>query len=363
MEDADAMITFAAWRRTTTHNRFWQRVLVFFMPSFTGVRRVILEMFMEINSSVSTAGSLYSMDEMDTKLSMSIISEKDTDSSGDVSASELGVSASDIAEFDTDGDGVLSSAELAAALKSKREKMQAQMSSQMEQSSQLGMLQSTLSGTSTQGAGSKEEPSMDQLIAGLFSDGSDSSAVSATAAGSAQTASNAGSSLSDYMEEMDAEMAETIMSMKDADGDGQLSAEELGATAEQLAKLDADGDGVLSESELTAGLKAEREAMVAENGGVMPPPAGETAGTGSATSSSTTSSMDSASMDALMQSMFSSSTGISSSDGTESTSLSASVLSEFLLRQKASSAYQNMDNLIAGLFGGDASSQSVSLDA
>jgi len=68
-------------------------------------------------------------------------------------------------------------------------------------------------------------------------------------------------------------------------------------------------------------------------------------------------------MDALMQSMFSSSTGISSSDGTESTSLSASVLSEFLLRQKASSAYQNMDNLIAGLFGGDASSQSVSLDA
>jgi Ca2+-binding EF-hand superfamily protein len=301
------------------------------------------------------------MDEMDTKLSASIISEKDTDSSGDVSASELGVSASDIAEFDTDGDGVLSGAELAAALKSKREKMQAQMSSQMEQSSQLGMLQSTLGGASTQGTDSRTESSMDQLIAGLFSDGTESSAASATAAGSAQTASNAGGSLSEYMEQMDAEMAETIMSMKDADGDGKLSAEELGATAEQLAKLDADGDGVLSQSELTAGLKAEREAMLAESGAVMPPPpAGEASGTGSAT---TPSSMDSASMDALMQSMFNSSSATSASDGTGAVGLSASVLAEFLLRQKASSAYQSMDNLIAGLFGGDASSQSVSLDA
>ncbi len=316
---------------------------------------------MQINSSVNSTSSLYSMDERDTKLSASIISEKDTDSSGDVSASELGVSASDIAEFDTDGDGVLSSAELAAALKSKREKMQAQMSSQMEQSSQLGMLQSTLGGASTQGADSRKEPSMDQLIAGLFSDGADSSAVAAASAGAAQSASNAGSSLSEYMEQMDAEMAETIMSMKGVDGDGNLSAEELGATAEQLAKLDADGDGVLSQSEFTAGLKAEREAMLAENGGVMPPPpAGESSGVGG---TSAASSMDSASMDALMQSMFSSSSATSASDGTESAGLSASVLAEFLLRQKASSAYQSMDNLIAGLFGGDASSQSVSLDA
>lgn len=331
------------------------------MPSVIGVMRAILEKIMQINSSVSSTSSLYNMDEMDSKLSASIISEKDTDSSGDVSASELGVSASDIAEFDTDGDGVLSSAELAAALKSKREKMQAQMSSQMEQSSQLGMLQSTLSGTSTQGADSTEEPSMDQLIAGLFSEGTDSSAISATAAGSAQTGSNAGSSLSEYMEQMDAEMAETIMSMKDSDGDGQLSAEELGATAEQLAELDVDGDGVLNESELTAGLKAEREAMVAESGGVMPPPPAEESS--SVSGASATSRMDSASMDALMQSMFSSSSATSASDGTESTSLSGSFLSEFLLRQKASSAYQSMDNLIAGLFSGDESSQSVSLDA
>jgi Ca2+-binding EF-hand superfamily protein len=314
---------------------------------------------MQINSSSSSVSSVFNVDEMDSRLSARIVSEKDTDASGDLSASELGVSSSDLAEFDTDGDGVLSSAELAAALKSKREKMQAQMSSQMEQSSQFGMLQSTLGGTSTQGAGSKEGPSMDQLIAGLFSDGADSSAVAAVSAGAAQTASNAGSSLSDYMEQMDAEMAETIMSMKDADGDGKLSAEELGATAEQLAKLDVDGDGVLSEAELTDGLRAERESMVAENGGVMPPPTQDAAGgTGSITSR-----MDSASMDALMQSMFSSSSATRSNDATGATSVSASFLAEFMLRQKASSAYQSMDNLIAGLFGGDASSQSVSLDA
>jgi hypothetical protein len=32
MEDADAMTMLAAWRRTTTLNRFWQRVLVFLCP-------------------------------------------------------------------------------------------------------------------------------------------------------------------------------------------------------------------------------------------------------------------------------------------------------------------------------------------
>lgn len=313
---------------------------------------------MQINSTSSSTSSIYNMDEMDSKLSASIIAEKDTDASGDVSAAELGVSSSDLAEFDTDGDGVLSSAELAAALKSKREKMQAQMSTQMEQSSQLGMLQSTLNGSSTQASGSAEEPNLDNLIAGLFG-GEAVAAVSA--GGQSQSASNAGSSLSDYLEQMDSQMAETIMSIKDADGDGQLSAEEMGATAEQLAKLDTDGDGVLSEAELTGGLRAERETMMAENGGVMPPPPGE--GASSAGSATAASGMDSASMDALMQSMFSSSSSTDTSSVTGSTSVSASVLSEYLLRQKASSAYQNIDNLIAGLFGGGASTQSVSLEA
>ena len=318
---------------------------------------------MQINSTSSSTSSIYNMDEKDSKLSASIIAEKDTDASGDVSAAELGVSSSDLLEFDSDGDGVLSSAELAAALKSKREKMQAQMSTQMEQSSQLGMLQSTLNGSSTQASGSSEQPSLDTLIAGLFSDGA-GTAVSAGA--QSQSASNAGSSLSDYLEQMDAQMAETIMSIKDSDGDGQLSAEEMGATAEQLAKLDTDGDGVLSEAELTGGLRAERETMMAENGGVMPPPPGEGAastGASSAGSATAASGMDSASMDALMQSMFSSSSSTDASSVTGSTSVSASVLSEYLLRQKASSAYQNIDNLIAGLFSGGASTQSVSLEA
>lgn len=320
---------------------------------------------MQINSTSSSTSSIYNMDEMDSKLSASIIAEKDTDASGDVSAAEMGVSTSELAEFDSDGDGVLSSAELAAALKSKREKMQAQMSTQMEQSSQLGMLQSTLNGSSTQASGSAEEPSLDNLIAGLFSDGAD---AAVSAGGESQSASNAGSSLSDYLEQMDSEMAETIMSIKDSDGDGQLSAEEMGATAEQLAKLDTDGDGVLSEAELTDGLRTERETMMAENGGVMPPPPGEASAADSSTAGASGagrvgSGMDSASMDALMQSMFSSSSSTDTSSATGSTSVSASVLSEYLLRQKASSAYQNVDNLIAGLFSGGASTQSVSLEA
>ncbi|WP_179216922.1 EF-hand domain-containing protein [Humidesulfovibrio mexicanus] len=295
------------------------------------------------------------MDEMDTRLATDMVSAKDSDSSGSLSASELGVSDSDVAEFDTDGDGVLSSAELAAALKAKREKMQAQMDSQMQQSSQLGMLQSTLSGAQ----GEEEAPSIDQLISGLFGDsGSDGSegTMAVSAADSSETASNAGSSLSEFLEQMDTEMAATILNMKDTDGDGVLSAEELGATSEQIAELDTDGDGVLSQAELATGLAAERETMMAENGGVMPPPppAGEQGVSGAA------SSMDSTAMDAMMQSMFSTGTGVS---GSGDSSTTTATLQEFLLRQKASSAYQSVDNLIAGLFSGGADSRSVSLDA
>jgi trimeric autotransporter adhesin len=322
---------------------------------------------MQINSSSSSTSSIFNMDEMDSKLSASIISEKDTDKSGTVSASELGVSSSDVAEFDTDGDGVLSSAELTAALKAKREKMQASMSSEMQQNSQLGMLQSTLSGGASQSA--DEPPSLDNLISGLFSDSETETATVSAASASSSQSSNSGSSLTDYLSEMDANMAETIMSLKDSDGDGTLSAEELGATAEQLSKLDADGDGVLSESELTDGLKAERESMMAENGGMMPPPPPPMDGT-SSTSSSTgsssvtsASSMDSASMDALMQSLFSSTSSTGTSSTSTTSSVSASTLAEFMLRQKASNAYQSMDNLIAGLFDSGAVSQSVSLDA
>lgn len=315
---------------------------------------------MQINSTSSGTSSIFNMDETGSRLSASIISEKDTDASGDVSAAELGVSSSELAEFDSDGDGVLSSAELAVALKSRREKMQAQMSSQMEQSGQLGMLQSTLNGSSAQGSGSAEEPSLDSLIAGLFGDGQ-TAAVSA--GGQSQSASNAGGSLPDYQEQMDAQMAENLMSIKDSDGDGQLSAEELGATAEQLARLDADGDGLLSEAELAGGLRAERETMMAQNGGVMPPPPGEQAATVGESGAGRASGMDSASMDALMQSMFSSRSSSDTSSVAGSTSATASMLSEYLLRQKASSAYQSVDNLIAGLFGGGASTQSVSLEA
>lgn len=310
---------------------------------------------MQINSSTSGTSSIFNMDEMDTRLATDMVSAKDSDSSGSLSASELGVSDSDVAEFDTDGDGVLSSAELAAALKAKREKMQAQMDSQMQQSSQLGMLQSTLSGAQ----GEEEAPSIDQLISGLFGDsGSDGSegTMAVSAADSSETASNAGSSLSEFLEQMDTEMAATILNMKDTDGDGVLSAEELGATSEQIAELDTDGDGVLSQAELATGLAAERETMMAENGGVMPPPppAGEQGVSGAA------SSMDSTAMDAMMQSMFSTGTGVS---GSGDSSTTTATLQEFLLRQKASSAYQSVDNLIAGLFSGGADSRSVSLDA
>ncbi len=67
------------------------------------------------------------MDEMDSKLATGIMSAKDTDKSGTLSAAELGVSQSNVAEFDTDGDGQVSQAELEAGLKAQREQMQNQL--------------------------------------------------------------------------------------------------------------------------------------------------------------------------------------------------------------------------------------------
>ncbi|MDO9082585.1 MAG: hypothetical protein Q7U56_04815, partial [Humidesulfovibrio sp.] len=65
-------------------------------------------------SAISSAFGSQNMDEMDSKVSADIMSAKDTDKSGNLSASELGVSSSQLAEFDTNGDGEISSAELAA---------------------------------------------------------------------------------------------------------------------------------------------------------------------------------------------------------------------------------------------------------
>ena len=67
-----------------------------------------------------------------------------------------------------------------------------------------------------------------------------------------------------------------------------------------------------------------------------------------------------------MQRMFGSISSASSTDSLTSSSDSSttsSALTDFLLRQKASSAYQSIDNLIAGLFGDGGVSQSVSLSA
>lgn len=266
-------------------------------------------------SALSGLTSSTNMDEMDSKLASDIMSAKDTDSSGSLSASELGVSSSQVSEFDTDGDGVVSTAELTAGLKAKREKMQAQMSNQMQQSGQMGMLQASM---------------------GQSGD----------------------------MSAMDTKMSKSIISEKDTNKDGVLSAEELGVSSSNLSKVDTDGDGSVSESELTASLKANREKMMAENGGQMPPPpdgAQGSSGTGGKPS-----------VDNLIAGLFSDSTDSSSTSSTSASTTSTSSsdtssstsLTDYLKRQKASSAYMNMDKLIADLFGStDESSQAVSVSA
>ncbi len=381
MEDADVTSMTAGQgprhdAYSVTGNAFW----CYFPPSLA-CGGAFEEYPMQISSSLNSSGasSLYTMDEMDSRLSADILSAKDADSSGALSASELGVSSEQIAQFDTDGDGVLSGSELTAALAAQREKMQAQMESEMQQSGQLGMLQASMS-QSGSASGTESKPSLDDMVAGLFggasgstagatdSDGSTETATASAVTASASLASNSGSILESYLEELDEKLANSLLNLKDANGDGVVSAEEMGVTAAQLAELDADGDGVLSESELSAGLKAQREEMLAESGGVMPPPPPPDAGDSEAAGVSSGSATSSLDVDAMIRGMFSSSTGTSTdsagiADGTSDT-VTASALSEFLLRQRASNAYQSVDGLISQLFG-DSSvvSQSVSVDA
>jgi len=270
------------------------------------------------------------MGEMDTKLATDIMSAKDADKSGTLSASELGVSQDQVSEFDTDGDGVVSSAELTAGLKAQREKMQAQMQNQMQQSGQLGMLQASM-GQGSQGA-----------------QGGDPS-------------------------QMAAQMAQNIIAQKDADKSGGLSASELGVSADQLKKVDTNGDGVVSQDELTAALKANQE-----NGGAgkthhhhhHKAAASQTDQTGQADQSSD----GVPSLDNLISGLFgnnsstktSGTTGTSGSASSDGSSLTGS-LSDFMLRQKATSAYQNVDKIISSLFGDAAqtgqTTQSVSVSA
>lgn len=326
---------------------------------------------MQISSSLSSGGAspLYG-EEMDSRLSADIVSARDADSSGALSASELGVTDAQIAQFDTDGDGVLSGTELTAALAAQREKMQAQMESEMQQSGQLGMLQASMS---QGGSATESRPSLDDMVAGLFggtsgstASASDSQSSAETASASAVTASaslasNSGSILESYLEELGEKLANTLLNLQDANGDGSLSAEELGVTAAQLAELDADGDGVLSEGELSAGLKAQREEMAAESGSAMPPPPPPDAEPASAAAEGAADSLD---VDAMIRGMFSSSASTTGAADGASDTVTASALSEFLLRQRASNAYQSVDGLLSELFGGSSGiSRSVSVDA
>lgn len=277
---------------------------------------------MQISSSLSgvsgygamrSAFAAQDMDEMDKKLATDIMSARDTDKSGGLSTSELGTSAEKLAEFDTDGDGQVSQAELEAGMKAKREKMQASMQNKMLQDGQMGMLQAGMMGMQGMNMG-----------------------------------------------QMDTKMAQGIFSEKDADSDGLLTASELGVSAENLGKVDTDGDGFVNESELTTALKGHREQMMAENGGQMPPPP-PPSGTEKADGG-----VGKRGLDNLISGLFgeSGATASATSSSDDASSLSGS-LADFLLRQKAANAYQqNMDSLIASLFGGSSGSESsLSLSA
>lgn len=93
----------------------------------------------------------------------------------------------------------------------------------------------------------------------------------------------------------EAQMASDLISTYDADGDGSLSASEMGMTADELAAYDTDGDGLLNSTELADGLKADKEAMTAQSAPPPPPPGETDADAGSMVSSQSGGGSDSSS--------------------------------------------------------------------
>lgn len=164
------------------------------------------------------------MDKSDADQASRIFKDKDTDNSGGLSLEEMGGNQALFDLFDTDKDGVVSPAELQAGLKKYREEAKGQADAGMEQNALLAQVQAGMSG-------SGEGP--------------------------------------------EAQMASDLLGAYDGDADGSLNAEELGMTAGELAAYDTNGDGALNAQELAAGLKADKEAMLASSA-PPPPPPGET---------------------------------------------------------------------------------------
>lgn len=201
-------------------------------------------------SSIGSSGYSYSIStrnsstqstdrsEMTQKLAEELMSKADTDGDGSLSLSELDDNSDLMTAGDTDGDGQLSESELVSL-----------MNKMAPQGPPPGMTGADGSSDSSDGT----QPSEDEMVAKMASD---------------------------------------MISSKDSDGDGSLSASELGVDSDTFSKLDTNGDGVVSSDELSTGLKDHEIAPGPPPG---PPPGQQASSSDSSDSSSSDSSSSSAS--------------------------------------------------------------------
>lgn len=225
------------------------------------------------SSSWDIYSSMKSQTDNKAKSVDEIFSQDDQDGDGLLSVEETPMDEASFTEADADGDGYLSEEELQESIDARMTQLMNQLNSgsfSADIQSQIEeMVSNFVSDKDTDGDGSltQDESGMDdEMFASIDTDGDGVLSLEELQSDMQNQMGNdprmMGGGPPPPPPEADFEdMASTIISDEDADGDGVLSLDETEFDEDKFAEIDTDGDGYLSQEEIQADLEAN-----------MPPP-------------------------------------------------------------------------------------------
>jgi len=203
-----------------------------------------------------------------TGMSQYMMSILDANGDGSLSSEELGNLSGQFAEADTDSDGLIGQAELASAISTQMGSLSEAAAPAMQgpppPPDASAMSAGMISDLDTNGDGNLSAEELGDLSDQLASADTDSDGLISQ--------EELASAISDQIESLSeanasamqgspppppdaAAMSARMISDLDANGDGSLSAEELGDLSDQLASADTDSDGLISQEELASAIE------------------------------------------------------------------------------------------------------------